>query len=135
MLAGGASPFWLFPKIAGSAPSARYGHSASNISDSAILIFGGFDGSQYFSDLHIIETSPSASASWQWIRFDPLGQTPKSRAYHSAVTVTFGGKTKLIIFGGKSYNNKVLDDVNILDICKYLALFSESYSVVNNYLL
>jgi N-acetylneuraminic acid mutarotase len=37
-------------------PPHRYGHSAVTIDDSAIYIFGGTDGTTYYSDLYILNT-------------------------------------------------------------------------------
>ena len=42
------------PEGSGS-PTARYGHSATLVAGSKMLIFGGCDGTNYFNDLYLLD--------------------------------------------------------------------------------
>ena len=67
------------PEGSGS-PSARYGHSATLVGGSKMLIFGGTDGKNYFNDLYVLDleimawTQPKTSGNFV------LGKNKQCRA-------------------------------------------------------
>lgn len=78
------------PEGSGS-PSARFGHSASLINGSKMLIFGGWNGRLFYNDLYLLDLEVMA-----WSQPKCTGPTPSPRQGHTAIQVG----TNLIIQGG-----------------------------------
>eukprot|EP01083_Nonionella_stella_P202929 740875_1 len=98
------------PKVKGSCPSPRCGHSATLVDGSRIFIFGGGkddSGHNSFNDLHILDTD-----SLTWSSPTTTGPSPSSRIFHSATLI---GR-KVYVFGGKNQSGNAHDDVFMLDV-------------------
>ena len=98
---------WIKPKISGTPPSPRYGHSAV-LAGSRIIIFGGKGpkGAVY-RDLHALDP-----VTMTWYQGPEGGGAPTARFDHTANLV---GGTKMFVFGGWN-GNDFYNDVFILDL-------------------
>lgn len=102
---------WESLTPSGDPPAARYMHTA--ITDPArgrVLIFGGFDGSDYRND--VWELALGASPAWRPVV--TAGVAPSPRAMHSAVLDAAGGR--MIVFGGETGPGTYADDAIALDL-------------------
>lgn len=82
-----------------------YGHTAEAISSSVTLIFGGRDGTTYYSTLYRVTINGTFSKVAHI-----LGPTPPPRAYHASAVMT--DKTRgvvMYIFGGSDGTKKLSD--------------------------
>jgi len=99
----GPYPCWEFLECEGDLPQSRSGHTCSLHKNRYLYIFGGFDGSNCFEDLHMFDLEMK-----QWRKIEPCGDRPSGRASHSAVTEELAGV--MYIFGGSGshfgYTNK-----------------------------
>ena len=120
---------WERRKVEGTAPMARYRHTATVFDATKILIFGGFkSGSNRFNDVHVLDT---VSLSWLQPIDDNCTATPRGnhipvdaktakdvpspRGSHSACLLG----EKLYIFGGYGgfgYKRQDFNDTYALDI-------------------
>ncbi|KAG6646756.1 uncharacterized protein LOC122314710 isoform X1 [Carya illinoinensis] len=96
---------WLYPKVLGSNPSERWGHSAC-CSQGVVYIFGGCCGGLHFSDVLVLHLD-----SMVWNTLITTGQGPGPRDSHSAVLVGH----RMIVFGGTNGSKKV-NDLHVLDL-------------------
>lgn len=97
---------WIKPKISGTPPPERYGHT-SVLAGSRIIIFGGKGAKQVFRDLHALDP-----VTMTWYQGPEGGGAPSARFDHSSNLV---GGTKMIVFGG--WNGKeFFNDVYVLDL-------------------
>jgi hypothetical protein len=78
-------------------PSARFGHSANLVGNSKMLIFGGWNGKDYFNDVYILDLEVMA-----WSQPQCSGKPPTPRQGHTAVQM---GKS-IIIQGGFCFNEE-----------------------------
>jgi dynein heavy chain len=81
----------LFPD--GKAPSPRSGHSCTVVADSKLFVFGGWNKSRQFNDLHIYDTEGN-----RWS--NPDCNYGPSRWNHSSIAVESIPDAKLFVFGG-----------------------------------
>jgi len=88
----------------------RWGHSLVNLANS-LLLFAGYSG-QYLSDLWHYDLQV-----FKWSQFQ-LSNPPEPRSHHTAVAFFVDKKAKneqnsqkMITFGGKTKNNRVLGDL------------------------
>jgi len=96
---------WSQPRCRGTAPEARYGHSAALVG-SRVVYFGGKGKTTHFRDLHALDTS-----SLTWFQGPSSGGAPSARSGHTA---TLHG-TRLYVFGG-SCDRKYFGDLHCLDL-------------------
>lgn len=98
---------WHKPKISGTPPAPRYGHSAV-LAGSRIIIFGG-KGSKnvVFRDLHALDP-----ASMTWFQGPEGSGSPSSRFGHTANLVD---GSKMVVFGGWN-GEDYFNDVFTLDL-------------------
>jgi len=83
---------WIKPKISGTPPTARYGHSAV-LAGSRIIVFGGKGPKGVVNrDLHALDP-----VTMTWYQGPEGGGAPTARFDHTANLV---GGTKMFIFGG-----------------------------------
>ena len=68
-------------------------------------MFGGYDGSQCFNDLDVLDLD-----TWTWMQPQIKGEPPMARNAHTITVVN----QKLFLFGGHS-GNKHLKDLYIFD--------------------
>ena len=98
---------WIKPKISGTPPSPRYGHTAV-LAGSRIIVFGGKgQKGNIFRDLHALDP-----VTMTWYQGPEGGGAPSARLDHSANLV---GGTKMFVFGGWN-GEKFFNDVFILDL-------------------
>jgi len=98
---------WIKPKILGTPPLARYGHSAT-LAGSRIICFGGKGpkGAVY-RDLHALDP-----VTMTWFQGPEGGGAPNARFDHTANLI---GGTKLFVFGGWN-GQEFFNDVFVLDL-------------------
>ena len=84
------------PEGSGS-PSARFGHSASLVNGSKMLIFGGWNGKLFYNDLYLLDLEVMA-----WSQPKCTGPAPSPRQGHTAIQVG----TNLIIQGGFMFDEE-----------------------------
>lgn len=99
----GPYPCWEFLDCNGEVPQSRSGHTCALHRNRYLYIFGGFDGSNCFDDLYVLDLDTK-----QWRKIEAGGDRPSGRASHSAVTDDLAGV--MYIFGGSGshfgYTNK-----------------------------
>lgn len=78
------------PEGSGS-PSARFGHSASFVGGSKMVVFGGWNGETFFSDVHVLHLG-----TMSWVKPEIKGPPPSARYMHAAVTI----KSVILIHSG-----------------------------------
>jgi hypothetical protein len=107
---------WTKPKIGGSAPLPRYGHSLVTIDDFRVFLFGGASEDNLTSGLKVRRFNDLFSLDldlMEWHEPTTTGSAPNPRAFHSAVKIE--SDTKAIwIFGGEC--NQSATDVTLLDL-------------------
>jgi hypothetical protein len=96
---------WLEPRLRGTVPEPRYGHSAALVG-TRIVYFGGKGKGKNFRDLHALDTS-----SQTWYQGPSSGGAPSARHGHTA---TLQG-TRLYVFGG-ACGAKFFGDLHCLDL-------------------
>ncbi|DAZ92564.1 TPA: hypothetical protein N0F65_012794, partial [Lagenidium giganteum] len=108
---------WFHPCVVGKAPTARTGHSATLVSASKILIYGGWDPQQegdgtsnVFGDAFVLDTE-----SWEWepatIQPSDDGVALTPRVGHRAVADADGS---VFLFGGQDAHEKRLNGIHAL---------------------
>ena len=78
------------PEGSGS-PPARFGHSASLVLGSKMIVFGGTDGKNFFNDVNVLNLETMA-----WSKPETKGPAPAPRYYHASVVI----KNTIMIQGG-----------------------------------
>lgn len=96
---------WTQPRCRGTAPEARYGHSAALVG-TRIVYFGGRGKGKHFRDLHALD-----AASLTWYQGPSSGGAPSARQGHTA---TLHG-TRLYVFGGVC-GGTYFGDLHCLDL-------------------
>jgi len=101
---GGAESGWEKPTVQGTCPSPRSQHSSVMV-DQKMVVFGGWDGFNVLSDLHVLDTgSPPPlqnhhkglwpmghllnfwpQATWKWEKVKTSGCMPQARYGHASV--------------------------------------------------
>lgn len=94
-------------------PAARSGHTVVFDSTSKrMLIFAGVDADNFArNDVWVLTNAGETTSAWA--EYDTGKPRPASRAYHSAV-YTGSAKNTMIIFGGDTGNNNLVNDVWVL---------------------
>ncbi|MEQ2262112.1 hypothetical protein XENORESO_014042 [Xenotaenia resolanae] len=85
---------WFTPKISGTVPGARDGHSAC-VLGKAMYIFGGYEqlADCFSNDIHRLETTTMV-----WSLINARGTPARWRDFHSATIIG----TKMFVFGGRA---------------------------------
>ncbi|GAM22383.1 hypothetical protein SAMD00019534_055580 [Acytostelium subglobosum LB1] len=97
---------WTVKERGSNVPMPRYAHTATDIGNNRLLIFGGFDGHRYYDDVNIYDTVHNT-----WSQPQTHGNAPSPRYAHSATMV---GK-HLYVFGGLG-ENAFYNDMYCLDV-------------------
>mmetsp|Transcript_16906 Transcript_16906/g.37167 ORF Transcript_16906/g.37167 Transcript_16906/m.37167 type:complete len:917 (+) Transcript_16906:114-2864(+) len=117
----GPYPCWEFLDSDGEVPQSRSGHTCALHQNRYLYIFGGFDGSNCFDDLYVLDLETR-----HWRKITPGGERPSGRASHSAVTDELAGV--MYIFGGSGshfgYTNK-------RDLCEF-CFKTETWRLLSN---
>ncbi|XP_037394361.1 kelch domain-containing protein 3 [Pygocentrus nattereri] len=85
---------WYTPKISGTVPGARDGHSAC-VLGKAMYIFGGYEqlADCFSNDIHKLDTTTMC-----WSLINATGTPARWRDFHSATIIG----TKMFVFGGRA---------------------------------
>lgn len=100
---------WEKCSPAGTAPCARYGHTATLLS-SQLVVFGGQDDKAQLDDIFVLS---GLEGSMEWSQPKVSGSAPTPRMKHSASAV---GPSQALVFGGFRASDRCLDDAYILDL-------------------
>ncbi|URE28108.1 Kelch motif [Musa troglodytarum] len=104
----------------GDLPSLREFAAASAIGNRKIVMYGGWDGKKWLSDVYILDT-----ISLEWMELSITGSVPQPRCGHSATMV----EKRLLIFGGRGGGGPIMSDLwalkGLIDevLCTQLLLF------------
>jgi hypothetical protein len=95
VLSLGAAPAWTKLTPTGTAPNARWGHSAiyDPVGD-RMVVFGGTNGGSLFGDVWAL----SLAGTPAWTKLAPGGAMPSARANHSAIYDPV--LDRMVVFGG-----------------------------------
>lgn len=88
------------PEGSGS-PQARFGHSASLVAGSKMIVFGGSDGKEFFNDVNILHLD-----TMSWTKPEVKGLPPLPRYYHASVVI----KNTILIQGGFHFSESILKE-------------------------
>ncbi|XP_020087855.1 acyl-CoA-binding domain-containing protein 5 isoform X1 [Ananas comosus] len=86
----------------GDLPSPREFAAASAIGNRKIVMYGGWDGKKWLSDVYILDT-----ISLEWRELSVSGSVPPPRCGHSATMV----EKRLLIFGGRGGAGPIMGDL------------------------
>ncbi|CAH9065746.1 unnamed protein product [Cuscuta europaea] len=86
----------------GDLPSARDFAAASAIGNSKIVLYGGWDGKKWLSDVYILDT-----ISLEWKELSVSGPLPSPRCGHSATMV----EKRLLVYGGRGGGGPIMGDL------------------------
>lgn len=86
------------------------------------VLFGGCNGSEYFDDIMLIKESEDGSYELHVVRLD--GDKPPPRAFSSFCVC--GDNNQYIVICGGCDNNRVFDDIWVLDTTKSIPALSGS---------
>ncbi|KAL3323796.1 hypothetical protein AABB24_038119 [Solanum stoloniferum] len=86
----------------GDLPSARDFAAASAIGNSKIVMFGGWDGKKWLSDVYILDTM-----TLEWRELAVLGTIPPPRCGHTATMV----EKRLLVYGGRGGGGPIMADL------------------------
>jgi leucine-zipper-like transcriptional regulator 1 len=102
---------WFVPRILGDPPTPRNNH-ATFVVGSKLFVHGGHDGSDWLSDMYVLEVGTDAeSSTWRWTRPSLSGSAPSARACHCIVV---HGR-KAFCFGGYD-GARCFNDMDELDL-------------------
>ncbi|CAE7606850.1 GPA3 [Symbiodinium natans] len=100
----GGSHSWSQLSASSPRPAARAGHTAVSLSDNTMVIFGGYDGSSYVSDVWRFQVDDGSAGFWESLA---TNAGPQARSGHSAVKLL---DSSMLIFGGGG-SGSVLSDL------------------------
>ncbi|CDR94993.1 kelch repeat domain containing/Serine/threonine protein phosphatase protein, putative [Babesia bigemina] len=101
---------WITVPTTGRSPGRRYGHTMVFCKPNLIVI-GGNDGQQASNDVWFLNVEKSPFC-WVEVVFPPTLKQPPKRVYHSADLCREGpAATMIVIFGGRSSDNRSLNDI------------------------
>lgn len=86
----------------GHLPSPRDFAAASAIGNRKIVLYGGWDGKKWLSDVYILDTM-----SLEWMELSISGSLPPPRCGHTATMV----EKRLLVFGGRGGGGPIMGDL------------------------
>ncbi|XP_058088844.1 protein GLUTELIN PRECURSOR ACCUMULATION 3 isoform X2 [Magnolia sinica] len=86
----------------GDLPSPRDFAAASAIGNRKIIMYGGWDGKKWLSDVYVLDTM-----SLEWTELSVLGSLPPPRCGHTASMV----EKRLLVFGGRGGGGPIMGDL------------------------
>ncbi|XP_037444343.1 protein GLUTELIN PRECURSOR ACCUMULATION 3 [Triticum dicoccoides] len=86
----------------GDLPSPREFAAASAIGNRKIVMYGGWDGKKWLSDVYVMDTM-----SLEWTELAVTGSAPPPRCGHSATMI----EKRLLIFGGRGGTGPIMGDL------------------------
>ncbi|ERN13146.1 tip elongation aberrant protein 1 [Amborella trichopoda] len=95
---------WQWSELAtyGDLPSARDFSAAAAIGNRKIVLYGGWDGKKWLSDVYVLDTM-----SLEWTELSVLGTLPPPRCGHTATMV----EKRLLVFGGRGAGGSIMGDL------------------------
>lgn len=78
---------------------ARFDHSANLVGGTKMVLFGGWNGKDFFNDVHVLDLQIMA-----WSKPDTSGPAPCPRKGHCAILIG----TNLVIHGGFNYDDEAV---------------------------
>ncbi|KAH7289332.1 hypothetical protein KP509_31G070600 [Ceratopteris richardii] len=95
---------WQWAELTGfgDVPSARDFSAGASIGDGKIVLYGGWDGSKWLSDVYILDT-----ITLEWRQLQVTGPSPPPRCGHTATLV----EKRLLIFGGRGGGGPIMGDL------------------------
>jgi hypothetical protein len=105
----GGSPNWITPSPTGTAPAARYSHTAVyDPGTDRMIVFGGNNcSSTYYNDVWVLENANDVGGTPAWLQLSPSGTPPSARAFTSAIYDETSNR--MIVFGG--FSGTAMNDV------------------------
>ncbi|KAL0303546.1 UNVERIFIED_CONTAM: protein GLUTELIN PRECURSOR ACCUMULATION 3 [Sesamum radiatum] len=86
----------------GDLPSSRDFAAASAIGNRKIVMYGGWDGKKWLSDVYVLDT-----ISLEWMELSVSGTIPPPRCGHSATMI----EKRLLIYGGRGGGGPIMSDL------------------------
>ncbi|CAN6697550.1 unnamed protein product [Malus baccata var. baccata] len=86
----------------GDLPSARDFAAASAIGNRKIVMYGGWDGKKWLSDVYLLDT-----ISLEWMELSVTGSLPPPRCGHTATMV----EKRLLVYGGRGGGGPIMGDL------------------------
>ncbi|KAM0928348.1 hypothetical protein ACQ4PT_002423 [Festuca glaucescens] len=86
----------------GDLPSPREFAAASAIGNRKIVMYGGWDGKKWLSDVYVMDTM-----SLEWTELAIAGSAPPPRCGHSATMI----EKRLLVFGGRGGTGPIMGDL------------------------
>lgn len=86
----------------GDLPSSREFSAASAIGNRKIVMYGGWDGKKWLSDVYILDT-----ISLEWTELSITGSAPPQRCGHTTTMV----EKRLLVFGGRGGGGPIMGDL------------------------
>ncbi|KAJ7531669.1 hypothetical protein O6H91_14G053500 [Diphasiastrum complanatum] len=95
---------WQWAELSGygELPPARDFAAGASVGNGKIVIYGGWDGSKWLSDIYVLDT-----VSLEWRQLPITGPLPAPRCGHTATMV----EKRLLIFGGRGGGGPILGDL------------------------
>lgn len=92
--------------------------------DSAVVFFGGYDGTDYFDDVVVIKGDISAKSDIESISLQ--GDKPSARAFSACCVL--GDNNEFVVVSGGRNACSVFDDIWVLDVTKMIPELNENES-------
>uniref|UniRef100_M4FIB6 Uncharacterized protein n=1 Tax=Brassica campestris TaxID=3711 RepID=M4FIB6_BRACM len=92
--------------LTGAPPQPRSGHTAVNVGESMVVVFGGLVDKKFLNDIIVYDID-----IWQWSELTSFGDLPTPRDFSAAAAI---GNQKIVLCGGWD-GKKWLSDVYVMD--------------------
>ncbi|KAK6933505.1 hypothetical protein RJ641_036399 [Dillenia turbinata] len=101
---GRSGNIWQWSELTsfGDLPSPRDFAAASSIGNRKIVMYGGWDGKKWLSDVYVLDT-----ISLEWTELPVSGTLPPPRCGHTATMV----EKRLLVFGGRGGGGPIMGDL------------------------
>lgn len=95
---------WQWAELTGfgDVPSARDFSAGASIGNGKVVLYGGWDGSKWLSDVYILDT-----ISLEWRQLQITGPLPPPRCGHTATMV----EKRLLVLGGRGGGGPIMGDL------------------------
>eukprot|EP00249_Psilotum_nudum_P018031 c26606_g1_i1 orf=196-1587(+) len=95
---------WQWSELTGYGylPSARDFAAGASLGNGKLVLYGGWDGSKWLSDVYVLDT-----VSLEWSQLAVTGASPPSRCGHTVTMV----EKRLLVFGGRGGGGQIMGDL------------------------
>ena len=90
---------WYQGPEGGGAPSARFDHSSNLVGGTKMFSFGGWNGDDFFNDVHVLDLEIMA-----WSKPNCTGPAPSPRKGHCSLLIG----TNMVIHGGFTFDPEIM---------------------------